>query len=314
LPLASVSVDLDSLGHYCRIHGLDPRGLPGSARRLVYREALARFAALFAELGLTATFFAVGEDLEEDPEARAALARAAREGHEVGNHSGAHDYALTRLPLEAIALDVERGERAVAQATGRRPSGFRAPGYALSAPLLGVLAARGYRYDSSAFPAAPYYVAKAAVMAGLRLLGRPSHAVLDRPRVLLAPHGPYRPDREEPYRRGGMPLIELPIAVEPWTRIPFIGTAVVAIPERAAAILYRRMRRAEHLNLELHGIDLLDAADVGFAPLARAQRDLGIPAARKRERLAAVLRRMREDFEVLTLEGAAERIAGRWGT
>jgi hypothetical protein len=103
----------------------------------------------------------------------------------------------------------------------------------------------------------------------------------------------------------------MPISVELWSRAPFIGTAVVGLPERAGALLYGRMRRLEHLNLELHGIDLLDAGDVGFAPLARAQRELRVPAALKRERLGAMLRRIREDYEVVTLEVAAARFETR---
>ncbi len=309
--LASVSVDLDSIGHYCGIHGLDPQAAPEGARRLVYREGIPRFLELFAELGLRATFFAVGADLEDDARVRGALDQAAREGHEIGNHSGAHDYALTRKSAAFIATDLERGERAIEGAVGRRPVGFRAPGYTLSAPLLEALVARAYHYDSSAFPAAPYYLAKAAVLTALRVTGRRSRAILDRPRVLLAPLAPYRPDREEPYRRGSLPLMELPIAVLPGSRLPFIGTALVSLPERVSAALYRQARWRRHLNLELHGIDLLDAGDVAFEPLARVQRDLRVPWALKRARLAAMLRRIGADFEWGTLEIAAERFAAR---
>ena len=46
----------------------------------------------------------------------------------------------------------------------------------LAAPIVWDRAQRGYRYDSSTFPAVPYYLAKAAVMGGMRLLGRRSHA------------------------------------------------------------------------------------------------------------------------------------------
>lgn len=309
--LASVSVNLDSLPHYCRIHGLDPAALSERARRQVYREALPRFLDLFAELGLSATLFAVGADLEEDPASAAAVGEAARAGHGIGNHSGAHDYAFTRWSSNDIDADVARGERACQAACGARPKGFRAPGYALTAPLLQVLAARGYLYDSSAFPAAPYYLAKAAVMGGLAVLGRPSRAMLDRPRVLFAPREPYRPRRDEPYARGDLPLVELPVAVAAWTRLPFIGTAIVGLPEGAAALVERGVRGLAHVNLELHGIDLLDASDVGFPPLQRAQRELAVPAREKRRRLNAVLQRLRGEREGVSLEVAAQRFAGR---
>ena len=77
--------------------------------------------------------------------------------------------------------------------TGRPPQGFRAPGYTLTGALLRALDAQGYRYDASAFPAAPYWAVKATVMGALAALGRESRAILDRPKVLTAPRLPYWP-------------------------------------------------------------------------------------------------------------------------
>ena len=71
--LCSVSVDLDALGCYYRIHAL-PGAPPEPARFAVLRRCLPRFADLFARHGVRATFFVVGQDLEEDGEGRALLA------------------------------------------------------------------------------------------------------------------------------------------------------------------------------------------------------------------------------------------------
>jgi peptidoglycan-N-acetylglucosamine deacetylase len=306
--LASISVDLDSLPHYCRIQGLDEGLLDERARGLVYSTAVPRFRALFSRFGLPATFFAIGEDLE-DATARSALRDAHADGIEVGNHSYSHDYALSRRESPEIALDLEKGEAAIADAIGERPVGFRAPGYTLSPGLYQALCSRGYLYDSSTFPATPYYAAKALIRWGLALVGQPSRSILDTPRVLLAPRLPYRPDPASPYRTGSGSVLELPIATAPGTRLPFIGTLVSTLPQPVLRAAYRSVRGMHFLNLELHGIDVLDAEDGVPAPLARRQRDLNVPHALKLERLSAVFQWMKEDFELATLSDVAHRLS-----
>ncbi len=305
--LASISVDLDSLHHYCRIHGLDEALLDERARRLVYEVAVPRFLALFAELGCAGTFFAIGEDLEDEA-ARKALAAARAAGVEVGNHSFSHDYALSRRTPEQMEEELARGEDAIAEATGTRPVGFRAPGYTLSAPLYAALCRRGYLYDSSTFPAAPYYAAKALVMGALAAVGRPSKAVLDSPRVLAAPVRPYFPSVTAPYRRGDGAVLELPITCAPVTRLPFIGTFAVMAPRAAVRAAYFTLQGEPLFNFELHAVDVLSVED-GIPPeLAARQRDLRIPAAAKQARLREVFSWLARDFELVTLADAARRL------
>ena len=306
--LACVSVDLDSLGHYCRIHGLPDTLLSPSAARLIYREAVARFLELFAEAGIRATFFAVGRDLD-DPKSAEAVKAAAVAGHEVGNHTFAHDYDFTRKSPSQIGDDLSRGGAAILRVTGERPTGFRAPGYTLTGSVLQALNAQGYRYDSSVFPAAPYWAAKALIMGVQAVAGRESRAVLDRPKVLRAPRLPYRPDLAEPYRKGHASLVELPITVHPITRVPIIGTTITALPPLALGALWHSVAKLAFVNVELHGIDLLDASDVGCPELAAVQPDLKIPRRTKRARLREALRRIAGGADVVTLASAAERVA-----
>ena len=98
-----VSVDLDDLACYHAIHGLaapDP-----SHAGVVLERCLPRFLALFDELGVRATFFVVGRDLQRDLAAggrgAALLRQALAAGHELGNHSFAHAYDLVRWAPEA---------------------------------------------------------------------------------------------------------------------------------------------------------------------------------------------------------------------
>jgi peptidoglycan/xylan/chitin deacetylase (PgdA/CDA1 family) len=287
--VVSVSVDLDPVECYWRIHAL-PGAPPARARHAILRRCLPRFAELFARHGARATFFVVARDLEEDADGRALLAQLARDGHELASHTYSHPYDLVRLPSATIAVEIDRAHGLIGSCGGAAPCGFRAPGYAVSAELLELLRARRYRYDSSAFPSLPYYGAKAAVMGAMRLVGRKSGSVLDTPRVLGAPRAPYRPAPGAPYRRapsgagdvGAPDLVELPMAVTPFARLPVIGTSLVMAPAWLRRHLVRAALGADFFNLELHGIDLADAdADEIPPALIARQPDLRRPLAHK---------------------------------
>jgi hypothetical protein len=301
---ACLTVDLDSLGHYCRIHGLLETDLRPAGVAAAHAVAIPRLLELFDRLRAPATFFAIGKDLAET-DCAMPVKQAAQAGHEIGNHTWSHDYALVRRPAASIADDVAKGSAAIAAAVGTAPKGFRAPGYTLSAELYGAVVEQGYTYDSSVYPAVPYYLAKAAILGVMRLASRDSAAILDRPAVLAAPRLPYRPSLQDPYKRGNASTWELPISTAPVTRIPFIGTTLVMLPRPLVAAVYRSLRGSSFLNLELHSIDVLDESDGAGPLLAAKQRDLKIPASVKMARLAEVFRWIADDFQLTTLRDAA---------
>ena len=309
-PLVSVSVDLDAIACYHRIHGL-PDSPSGEARFAVLRRALPRLSDLFAKHGITATFFVVGQDLEEDADGRAILVDLAKAGHEIASHSHTHPYDLVRLGRARIVEELDRAHAAIADACVCPPVGFRAPGYEISSELIELLCERGYRYDSSTFPAIPYYLAKAAVMTVIRLAGRKSGSILGSAGVLRAPRGPYRPARSSPYRRGDLPIVELPVTVTPHLRLHVIGTTLVLAPERLRRHLVASALGTEHFNLELHGIDLADAVFDGIsAALVARQPDLRVPLARKLAALDATIAQARQaGATFVTLAEAAEHFA-----
>jgi peptidoglycan-N-acetylglucosamine deacetylase len=292
----SVSVDLDGLGCYAAIHGLDAGTLPEPAVRAVPVAAVGRLCEVLSSLRLRATFFAIGGELGIPGSARA-LRAAADAGHEVGSHSYAHDYALSRRPGAEIDADLARAERAIAEAVGKAPRGFRAPGYTLSRALVSAVRERGYLYDSSLLPSPPYYAAKAAAIALHALRGRRSRSILGGTGQLFARRGPH-------WREG---VRELPVATLPLLRAPVIGTVVLAAGERLATALARAAAAGGHLNLELHGIDALDASDAS-PELAALQPGLRLAAADKLRRLRALLDRLRATAEAATLEEAALRL------
>ena len=309
----AISIDLDGIACYYRIHGLGAP--PGELEHVILERALPRAARLFASRGIYVTWFVVGRDADgelagPDRAARAAnavrLAALAEHGDELGNHSYSHPYELARLsPAEALA-EIDGCDRVLRAITGRAPRGFRAPGYDLSPAMLDGLARRGYRYDSSVFPAPGYYAAKAAVMAMLALVGRPSGAVMTNPRALGAPADPYRPAMARPWRRGQAPVVELPVAVTPWARLPAIGTSLIVAPAMIRRRLVAAMARRAFFNFELHGIDFADAENDGIpGELVARQPDLRVPIAEKLARLGELLDQLAAGWDFATLAEVA---------
>ena len=174
--------------------------------------------------------------------------------------------------------------------------------------LLEAVVARGYEYDSSTFPATPYYLAKASVMGALAVMGRPSRAILDSPRVLAAPRTPYRPALENPYQRGTAPVIELPMAVAPISRLPFIGTFATSAPWPLVELTFRSFKRDRLFNFELHAIDVVDETDGVPEALVRQQRDLRVPVREKLDRLRKLFAWLGVDRERVTVLEAARRL------
>ena len=304
--LCAVSVDLDGIACYHRIHGLEP---PEGTLDPVMSRALPRFLELFQERGIRATFFVVGESLRSEG-GRKAVATLCGSGHEIGNHTLTHPYDLFRMDPQAMRVEVAEAQRLIEQACGAAPKGFRAPGYGISPALLRILEELGFEYDSSVFPSPPYYAAKALIMGTMRLTGRHSGAALLDPRLAFAPRSPYVPDPGAPWRKGASSLLEVPISVAPGTRVPVIGTSLTLAPGALRKLLVASLRSDAVVNLEFHGLDLCDADMDGLSPALKArQPDLRIPLGHKRAALGHVLREVLEaGYECVPLLEVTRRL------
>ncbi len=72
---------------------------------------------------IKATFFVIGENVAEHPEI---VARAAREGHEIGNHSWSHPN-FGKMSDDGVRSQLQRTDDAIKSATGSRPTLLRPP-------------------------------------------------------------------------------------------------------------------------------------------------------------------------------------------
>ncbi len=78
---------------------------------------------LLAAHHIKATFFVIGENVAEHPEI---VSRAAREGHEIGNHSWSHPN-LGKMSDESVRRQLQQTDDAIKSATGKRPTLMRPP-------------------------------------------------------------------------------------------------------------------------------------------------------------------------------------------
>ena len=89
----------------------------------------AKLLDLLAAHHIKATFFVIGENVVQHPEL---VQRAAREGHEIGNHSWSHPY-LAKMSDEGVRQQLRKTDDAIKNAAGTRPTLMRPPYGSLTA-------------------------------------------------------------------------------------------------------------------------------------------------------------------------------------
>lgn len=270
LPIASLSLDLDNLWSYLKVHG-DPSW---TARPSYLDVFLPRVLDVLDALGLRITFFIVGADAAA-PAHRDLLREIVRRGHEVGNHSFEHDPWLHRYDATALAHDIIGAEEAIASATGERPIGFRGPGYSWTPALLRLLASRGYLYDASSLPtfigpAARWYYFRTARLSTEER--RTRRMLFGRFRDGFNPLGARR------LRLGDdQSLLQIPVTTMPITRLPFHFSYLLYLARVSPALMRAYLGTALRLcrltgtapSYLLHPLDLLgkdDVARLAFFP------------------------------------------------
>lgn len=304
-PVGAITLDVDSLRCYHAIHGLPA---PPPERDPIYTVALPRFYDLLERLGLKATLFLIGGDIEPH---KAILGDFSRLGCELANHSQSHDYRLSRRPQKTIQDELQATEAILQEISGHRPVGFRAPGYNISPTLLETLIERGYLYDSSLLPSFPYFAARAAVIGLYRLQKRRSASLVGDPRAYAGPLKPYRADPQNPWKPHPEGLLELPMTAMPYLRVPIIGTSWSLLPKAIRpSLLDFTLSRLPFFHFELHAIDLLDATDPGITPeLVAKQPDLRRPWFEKIDGLRRLAVGLSMNRPVLTLSDIAKSLS-----
>jgi peptidoglycan/xylan/chitin deacetylase (PgdA/CDA1 family) len=304
-PIASLSLDLDNQWSYMKTHGDSGwEGFPSYLDVVV-----PRFLEVLAARELRITVFVVGQDaaLEKN---RSALSRLTPAGHEVGNHSFHHEPWLHLYSEARLVDELKRAEEAIEAATGRRPDGFRGPGFSLSETTLRVLAQRGYRYDASTLPTFLGPLARAYYFMTARLTPEERE---ERRKLFggfaegLRPVQPYR------WKLDAATLLEIPVTTLPFLRIPMHVSYILYAASISPALARAYFATALNLcrwagvgpSILLHPLDFLggdDVRELSFFPA------MGMPGHRKTELVSELLAAFSSYFRVLPVGEHAEAL------
>ena len=287
-PPLVLSFDVEDWGQLMRRSLGDRSFTPSGA---AFERQLRAVLGLLEELSASATFFLLGATIERYPELTRELAER---GHELASHGFSHDRVFAQTAGE-FRRDVERSIDTIESLTGRRPVGYRAPAFSITRDTpwaYEVLADLGFAYDSSQYDSPR--------VAG-RLDGLPA----------------------TPYRlrlASGRELWELPVATAPLAgrRVPVGGGSYWRLlPGRVLAAALRRAASPAMLYFHPYECDpkLLRAA---LPPGAGARERLKALAwflwfNPGRKRIPAHIRRVAQEFRLVSYEEAHVDIAERHG-
>ena len=309
-PTASVSLDMDNLWSYLKIHG----DTAWESRPSYIPALLPRILELFGQHELRSTVFVVGADAAREDGAKA-VAELDAAGHEIANHSYEHEPWLHTYDRGALEAELVRTEEAIVAAGASCPTGFRGPGYSLSPALVGLLAERGYAYDASTLPTWIGPLARAFYFRGADM----SADERERRSVLfgsaaegLRPVHPYRWHLDT----GAAGPVELPVTTMPVARVPMHLSYVLQVhavsPKLARAYFGTALRacllRGVEPSILIHPLDLLDHHD---APGLQFFPGMGLVAADKVAVVGWALGELSRHFEVVGTGEHVRRLAAK---
>jgi peptidoglycan/xylan/chitin deacetylase (PgdA/CDA1 family) len=303
---ASLSLDLDNLWSYLKIHGDDGWESYPSYLDIV----VPRILDFLAQRHLKITFFIVGQDavLEKN---HAALRLIADAGHEIGNHSFSHEPWLHLYPEEQITEEITATHLAIQQVTGQSPCGFRGPGYSHSPTLLKILAEHGYTYDASTLPTwlgplARYYYFMTTDLTPEEKARRKQ--LFGHFRDGLQP---LRPFKKNVSGIGDKNMLEIPVSTMPIFKVPFHPSYLLYLSRLSPAVahLYFNMglKLCRILKIQpsilLHPLDFLGADDnigLEFFP------SMNMQSSEKLSFMSEVIDNLENNFQIVTMREHAD--------
>ncbi len=253
--LAAITCDVDTLesiykGQGCR--------RPGGYTHAELRMGLDNFARFLEPYEAKATLFMVGNDFRY-PENHPPIKAMAAAGHEIANHTLTHAQGFRLLSPAGKEAEIAGMEMFCEQVTGRRPVGFRSPGWNIGDEALPILQRRGYVYDSSVFPTSLTPLLKFLHWNSMRSRSQGERTTLGHLKYMCAPVTPYRTNQRSFGKRGKNGIIEFPVTVTPIFRLPFFATFLVVMGIGVFQASYRALKAFNRpLQFQFHLSDFVD--------------------------------------------------------
>lgn len=291
-PFAVFSCDLDTVDRHLQGYGVED----AAPCDRIYRTAVPRLLDLLERIGVPAVMFTIARDADSE---KTLLRRMVAAGHEVASHSLTHPQPFSTLDDRSLRRELHDSRRLLTEAGGTEVIGFRAPAWDLDKRVLAEVAEAGYRYDASIFPTPAMLASRLSVYRRSQDMRAVfSMSVLGHVFSRRTPH-----DRKQ----DGRTLVEFPIAVTRWLRLPVYHTLAYLVPERMFERWLASLLRSDTpICYEFHAADLLDLAGDGIDPRMERHPGMKVPLERKLAMLESIVRRIAANRRVVTYRQALE--------
>jgi hypothetical protein len=204
------------------------------------------------------TLFMVGNDFKE-PANHSHIVSMDAAGHEIANHTMTHAQGFRLLSLNEKEVEIAGMEEICKQLIGRRPVGFRSPGWNIGDDTLPILKRRGYLYDSSVHPTSMMPLLKFLHWRTMSVRSRTDRTTMGHLHYMLAPIKPYHTGRKGFGRRGNGGIMEFPLTVMPVMRLPFFATFLLATGFKLFRGTYRLLKELAYpIQFQFHLSDFVD--------------------------------------------------------
>jgi peptidoglycan-N-acetylglucosamine deacetylase len=276
-PIASVSLDLDNQWSYMKTHGDEEwKSYPS------YYDIFVPYVLdILKELEIKITFFIVGLDAVETKN-KIALKQISDAGHDFGNHSFNHEVWINQYDRKQLDEELEKAEKAIFEATGKKTVGFRGPGFSWNNTILETLYDRNYLYDATTLPS---FIGPFARMYYFWKSDFSKEEKKKRKSLFGSFSEGFR--RMKPYffkLESGNKILEIPITTVPFIRIPFHMSYLIYLNNVSPflmkaylhfAIFLCKMTRTP-VSFLLHPLDIIGGdkiKDLAFFPGMNVESD-----------------------------------------
>ena len=252
---AAVSIDVDTLSSIYKGQGLEH---PGGYTFIELRSGLENIQQFFDKYRIKTTLFMVGNDFLL-PSNQDAIRSIIKAGHEPANHSMTHPQGFRWLDSVKKREEIRSMGDICKSVTGIRPVGFRSPGWNIDDSTIPLLKDLGYQYDSSVFPTFLMPIMKFAHWASMSGQANPDRTTMGLWRYMAAPITPYRTSQTSLSLKGENGLIEFPVTVTPFLRLPFFATLLLKTGNKIYKTLYKNIKHAGlPVHFQMHLSDFVD--------------------------------------------------------
>ncbi len=301
--IASLSLDLDNLWSYLKIHGGDDwKGFPSYLDKFV-----PHVLEILDSHGLKITFFIVGQDAAIVGN-RKALKSIADDGHEIANHSFNHESWLHLYSKKELEKEIQDTEANFKSFTDQKPVGFRGPGFSWSMELFEVLVENGYHYDASTLPtwigplARKYYFMT-------------SNLTKEEKEVRKMLFGRFRDGFRgvKPYHWNvaGGKLLEIPVTTFPVFRVPFHLSYLIYLSNISKGLMRLYLKTAltnckianVNPSFLLHPLDIIGGdlvEELAFFP------GMNVPTEKKVGIFNEIMSVLKQNFEIVNMSNHAD--------